>query len=235
MLVAATYKKVISVRLIALIIFYTQIQFPAFAGEAINPKTISPLDPIAVHNLHLTKTAQIGLLRFDIIDNADVGTKSFMAGCKKPYTLSFGAWEALSENKASGIVRGGFNLESLRRIFATEFEKYGYPAYVPDLSLFETRVGSDADFRIAVTVTNVQFAQCSTSRNSQLVNGRSYVQAKWEVFSQRDQTVVYTKTVEASYETPDVKFIEEREFNRFLLRQLTDNLLSDHDFVAIFR
>jgi len=232
---SAAYKKGISVRLIALFIFYTLIQLYAFAGEDVNPKTVAPLEPIDVYDLHLKNTAQIGLLRFDMIDNAVVGTKSFRSGCMKPYTLSFGAWELMSEDKALGIIRGGFDLESLRRIFATEMEKAGYPHYAPDLSLFETKLGSDADFRIAVTVTNIQFALCTSSGARQGVNGRSYVKAKWEVFSQREQTVVYGKTVEASYETPDVKFITEREFNRILLRQMSDSVLADHDFVAIFR
>ncbi len=233
--VPATYNKVITVRLIVLSILYTLIQLHAFAGEPVNPKSVSPVNPLDVRNLHLTKTAQVGMLRFDIADNADVGTKSYRSGCRTPYTLSFGAWEVMSANKPLGIIRGGFDLESLRKIFATELEKSGYPAYEPDLSLFETQLGSDADFRIAVTVTNLQFAQCAATGNSQHINGQTYVQAKWEVFSQREQKVVYTKSAEASYESPDVKFIEEREFNRILLRRLTDNLLADHEFAAIFR
>lgn len=222
-------------RLIALTILYALIQFHACAGEVIDPKSVPALKAIDVHELHLTKTAQIGLLRFDMIDNANVGTESYREDCHKPYTLSFGAWELLSENKEMGIVRGGFNVDSLQRIFATQMQKSGYPEYAPDLSLFATRLGSDADFRIGVTVTSVQFAFCAGPIGRKLVNGRSYVEAKFEVFSQREQKVVLSKTVEASYESPDVKFVEEREFNRNLLVRLTNNLLSDQEFAAIFR
>ena len=217
-----------------LLVIFSLAPVRVMAEEKIDPKTVMSLRPIDVHNLHLQQTADVQKLVFDFDAKHTVGTRSFRFGCANPMKLDLGGWEAITRDTTWGIVRGGLDLVSVRNAFAAEMSAAGYPAYQPDLSLFEIHKGSDPDFSVAVTITDLQFAECAGGRRGNLT-GHSYIQAKWEVYSQKEQKVVYNKLVQASLITKGDDELEERDFNRKLIRQLSANLLADADFVAIFK
>lgn len=206
----------------------------AFAGEDYTPTTYPALHAIDVHGLHLAKTVQVGVLRMNIEDHDFVGSMTLGRGCSHPLNLSLDAYELVTKNKYGDLSAWVYNLHSVQKIVAAEMEQAGYPKYDPDLSLFEMRLGSDADFRIAMTLNDLHFKKCNDffMRHTE---GIGNINATWEVYSQREQKVVYSKSVFASIEAPSGKEVDDREFNRRLIAQMVDNILADPEFVAVFK
>ncbi len=206
----------------------------AQAADDFVPKVVESRQPIDVRNLHIADTTQVGVARIDIDAHAFVGATTLNATCSSPVNLSLDAYESLSNKDNKDNPLWSFDLPTVRKIFATEMEKAGYPRYDPDLSLFESRLGSDADYRIAVTFTKLEFKKCG-NRFMRVDKGSAYVAARIELYSQRKQKTVFDKVLDSSYKMDDSHPMQDRDFNRSLIGQLADNLLSDPDWVAAFR
>jgi hypothetical protein len=205
----------------------------ARADDSRLPDFVLSKRPIDVRNLHLTQTTQVRVARFDIDENTSVGSLTLNGTCSGGRNYSLGAYETLNTKTFPLTTSWAFDLAAVQKIFATEMDSAGYLRYQPDLSLFETHLGSDADFQTAVTFTNMQFNKCSHWYLFD-TSGISYIKARIEVFSQKEQKTVLDKIVEAALKIARSDSIEDREFNRRLIAQLADNLLADPDYVAIF-
>ena len=206
---------------------------PVYAKEEFVPDVAADKQPIDVHQLRITSTAEVGVVRFTIEPHDYVGPITLNHSCIHPANLTFDAYELVSKRINQYESQWTFNLQSLQKTFATEMEKVGYPKYDPDLSLFGATVGTDADFRIGVTFTNLQFNKCS-DRFLLDTQGSAFIEAIIEVFSPQTQQVVYASVVKASYKLDGFHGLTDRDFNQRLIRQMIANLLAEPDFVAVF-
>jgi S1-C subfamily serine protease len=109
--------------------------------------------------------------------------------------------------------------------------KAGYPKHQVGESAFEQKIGSDADFKAGVTLVDIKYSFCGTGND---IKGAGYIKMKWELFSVLRQKVVYTKTIEASFNNKSGSGLNSDDFFRKLLEAEVDNLLADTDFVKTF-
>jgi len=232
-----------TVRALILAILCCLLPIAVQAGDnaVADPAVVAPAaavlatgSPIDVRGLGLTRTAQLGVLHFDIADSADIGTMTFNGSCSHPYKLTLGGYDVVTKDMVNKVPLWGLDLPSIQRIFAVRMEQRGYPKYEPDLSLFQVRLGSDADLRVAVTFTEMKFAKCSDAR-SRVTQGSNAMKAKWDVYSQRDQKIVYSKIAGGNLTLGSSEAIEDRDFNRRIIEQMIDSLQADPEFVAIFK
>jgi hypothetical protein len=231
---AVRYSNGLSVRLRALFALCCAVSAAALADSTAVPDVVVSKSPIDVRKLHITQTAQVSMARMDIEPHSYVGALTLNGSCSGSANFSLDAYELISKRVIEGYSQWSFDLASVRKVFAAELESAGYPKYAPDISLFEARLGSDADFRVAVTFTNLQFNKCSDTFLLK-TEGIGYLKADIEVFSEREQKVVLKKTVESAFKADSAHAMEDREFNRRLLGVLFDNLLADAEFVAAFQ
>ena len=78
-----------------------------------------------------------------------------------------------------------------------------------DVSAFDTGAPSDADYRLGGTVLTVDNQICAYSNN---VKGSIKVEIKWDLFSTKQQRVVLSKTVTASYARDSFETTAPRDF-----------------------
>ena len=206
----------------------------AQAGDGFSPQLVPSAVPIDVHNIHIVETTQLRKVRLDIDPHTFVGAITFNWKCSSAVNVSLDAYQAVARPDPKDESKWSFNLATMSRAFAVEMEKAGYPRYDPDLSLFEARLGSDADYQIGTTFTKLEFNKCG-NHYLNVVKGSAYVAARFELYSPRLQKAVFDKVVEASYRIDEDRAIEDRDFNFLLLKQLVDNLLADPDFAAAYR
>jgi len=91
-------------------------------------------------------------------------------------------------------------------------------------SVFEADPGNAVDFRLGVTLQALDWRVCD--RNG--TRGAGWGRFKWELFSLREQRVVYSAEVEASIQSDD--FMPSGEFSRRFGRNAASNLLADPAF-----
>lgn len=96
-------------------------------------------------------------------------------------------------------------------------------------SVFEADPASAVDFRLGVTLLALDWRVCD--RNG--TRGAGWGRFKWELFSLREQRVVYTAEVEAGVKSDD--FLPAGEFSRRFGRNAASNLLADPAFADALR
>jgi S1-C subfamily serine protease len=105
-----------------------------------------------------------------------------------------------------------------------------YSAPEPPKSVFETQTpGSGADLRAGATLLAWDWRTCGREE----YKGESYAKVRWEIFSARQQRVVYTATVESSHSSGD--YVKPAEFDQAFLRATVDGLLSDPRVAELVR
>ncbi len=123
-------------------------------------------------------------------------------------------------------------IEIVGNLFKAELRKYGYPEYSPGESLFEDKIGVEADFVAGATLQDLKYDLCWKGHSRGL--GKAYAKMKWEVYSNQLQKVVYSKVVEASIDNSKEDPISDLEIDKKLFSVAVDNLISDQKFVDIF-
>jgi serine protease Do len=78
-----------------------------------------------------------------------------------------------------------------------------------EVSAFDTGAPSDADYRLGGTVLSVDNKICTYSNN---VKGSIKVEIKWDLFSTKQQRVVLSRTVTASYARDSFETTSPRDF-----------------------
>lgn len=109
---------------------------------------------------------------------------------------------------------------------ATEFQFMRKPGQD---SVFEADPGNAVDFRLGVTLLALDWRVCD--RNG--TRGAGWGRFKWELFSLREQRVVYSAEVEASMQSDD--FMPAGEFSHRFGRNAASNLLADPAFADALR
>ena len=96
-------------------------------------------------------------------------------------------------------------------------------------SVFEADPSAAVDFRVGVTLLALDWRVCERNGNK----GAGWGRFKWELFSLRDQRVVYSAEVQASVQSDD--FLPPGEFSRRFGRNVAANLLADPAFADALR
>ena len=96
-------------------------------------------------------------------------------------------------------------------------------------SVFEADPGNAVDFRIGVTMLALDYRVCERSGT----RGAAWGRFKWELFSLREQRVVYSAEVEGSLQTDE--FMPAGDFSRQFGRNVAANLLADPAFADALR
>lgn len=118
---------------------------------------------------------------------------------------------------------------SLNRVFKERVAELGFVPADATKSVFDDKAGNSADFRFGATLLALDYRSCGGNE----VKGAAYAKLRWEVFSARRQKVVYAATLESSFATE--RAINEKEFDRALMRTIVDNLFADPRFVEMIR
>ena len=96
-------------------------------------------------------------------------------------------------------------------------------------SVFEADPANAVDFRLGVTMLALDYRTCE--RNG--TKGAAWGKFKWELFSLREQRVVYSAEIEGSVQTDE--FLPSGDFSRQFGRNIASNLLADPAFADALR
>jgi len=122
-----------------------------------------------------------------------------------------------------------FLTNQLSRAFKERAVELGLSAPDTTKSVFDSKGGAAADFRVGATLLALDYRACG----GQEYKGDTYAKLKWELFSTRRQKVVYSSIIGASYSTS--KSIAEKDFDKAVMQSIVDNLLGDPRFVEVIR
>ncbi|GAA0769680.1 trypsin-like peptidase domain-containing protein [Ideonella azotifigens] len=115
--------------------------------------------------------------------------------------------------------------------FKIELKAQGLTGSSTEVSAFDTSQPSDADFRVGGVISNFNDSECTYPSGRK---GVIELTIKWDLFSTRQQRVVFSKTVSSAERIPGFENITGRDFMlRAFGRNLRD-LLTDADAKAIF-
>ena len=109
--------------------------------------------------------------------------------------------------------------------------KLGFSAPEHTKSVFDDKpgAGNNADLRLGATLLAFDYRTCGDAT----VKGSAYAKIKWEVFSVRQQRVVYSATSESSLSREDR--VPGADFTRAFMESVIDGLLSDAKFAELVR
>jgi len=183
------------------------------------PPQIAANKPIDVSQKNISRTVDFQAWKVNIDPIDVIGTYHPGIFCSDPQEKRY--WPKLGD-----WLRG-----TTRDIFMENALKAGYPKHQAGESAFDQKIGSDADFKAGVTLLDLKYSFCGTGNDT---TGVGYVKMKWELFSVLRQKVVYTKTIEASFNNKSGPVLNSDDFFRKLLGAEVDNLLADTGFVSTF-
>jgi len=196
----------------------------AQADSLIIPASIPHATPIDIRKYESKASAQVVVVKSDVVDGTLVG---FVGQSDNCYEIG-----SIRADKSINDI----TVETASKAFSSESRKYGYARYDPDLSVFESKIGTDPDFGIAITVLDMRYKLCRTwdMLGRVTVFGRAYVKAKVELKYAKNQIIVYAKEVAASSDLDYGNRISLSFFFPLLQRELIDQVLADPDFVGAY-
>jgi len=185
----------------------------------IAPQQIAAMKPIDVSQKNISRTVDFTAWKVNVDPIDVIGTFHTGLFCSDAQEKRY--WPKL----------GDWLREVTRDTYMVNAFKAGYPKHQVGESAFEQKIGSDADFKAGVTLVDIKYSFCGTGND---IKGAGYIKMKWELFSVLRQKVVYTKTIEASFNNKSGSGLNSDDFFRKLLEAEVDNLLADTDFVKTF-
>lgn len=114
--------------------------------------------------------------------------------------------------------------------FKLEAKAQGLNASSTEVSAFDTAQPSDADFRIGGVISAMNDAECSYPGGRK---GVIELTIKWDVFSSRQQRVVYSKSVSSSEKLDSFEKISGRDFMVKAFQGNLRELLTDQEAKAV--
>lgn len=189
--------------------------------EVVVPR-VAAKTAIDVTDKQVTRTAEFSAWKVNVDPVDQIGTEHTGVFCSSPDEEQY--WTKLGE-----WLRPTTREEYMKKAF-----KLGYPKHQAGESAFDEKVGSEADFRIGVTLLDIKYNRCGRSNDKNL-KGTAYVKMKWELFSVSKQKVVFGKTIDASFDNTSGTGVTADDFFRDLMAAEVTNLLADPDWGATFQ
>ena len=186
----------------------------AFADAEPIPNFTTPV-PIALTAKGAARTVTVVARTTQRVgDNVGAETHGMFCGGEVPLTV-----------KDLNVVRS-----ILFTAVTKELERAGYARFEPNESAFDNQEGKSADFKLGATVKSYRFVMCRGSGTD--VTGGAYYKIFWELFSTRQQKVIFSATTEGSYNNKEtMKFadmVNKAQYNAL------DSLLALPAFVSAY-
>lgn len=189
---------------------------PKFACA--EPAPITHTAPIDVHALKVKKTAQFAIWKTKFEQTDKVGTFSRGLFCSDavdiPYTKSLDQYNVTRANKA----------------FIDKGDALGYPKYEGDESAFSEKLGTEADYKLGVTLLAMHYELCGGGGE---ISGIGNVKLRVELFSNKLKKIVYSKNVNGAYAASKKMKIE--DFDTELFGDAFNEMFADASYTAMFR
>lgn len=120
-----------------------------------------------------------------------------------------------------------FLIRNVTKVFKEESIRFGFSLPEGTKSVFEDKAPNGADFRLGATLLKFDYRVCGRHDTK----GDVYAAIKWELFSARRQKVVYSATIESSFNAD--KSMPFSQFEKALARSMVHNLLGDPRFAQV--
>jgi S1-C subfamily serine protease len=119
----------------------------------------------------------------------------------------------------------------LSKVFKEKASALGYPKYSAGDSAFADASNSGVDYRLGFSLMDFNQIVCVSSGNE--VSGSAKVTLKAELFSNKLQKVVYSRTIEGAFSAEHG--IQESDFTDTLIGNALDVMFADQKYVDSFR
>jgi len=186
----------------------------AFADTA--TQTSAP--PINVANDKISKTVQIKNWKVALDNPTKVGT------------VSRGLFCSGSSDFAYNTTYDRYFLGRLAKSFKEKAAALGYPRYEAGDSAFADTTNSGADFRLGFTLLQLNNKLCLDAKDA---SGQSKFTIKAEVFSNKLQKVVYSRSIDGAFSS-DAK-INMDVFTDNLIGNALDQMFADPQYANVYR
>jgi S1-C subfamily serine protease len=174
--------------------------------------------PISVTGEGIKKTTQFKNWKVSLNSPTKVGTITrglFCNGASDfPYTTTYDR----------------FFVVHLSKVFKEKSLALGYPRYEAGDSAFADNSISSADYRIGFSLVDMNQNICIVDKN---ISGTATVSFKVELFSNKLQKVVYSRTIDGAFSTESK--INENAFTDNLIGNALDAVFADQKYVNLFR
>jgi S1-C subfamily serine protease len=188
---------------------------PVFAADT---PANTAVTAISVANENIKKTAQFKNWKVNLDSLSKVGTLTmgmFCAGARDfPYNTTY----------------NNYFVARLGKVFKERSAALGYPKYEAGDSAFADASSSGADFRIGFSLLELNDNLCVSGKE---VSGTGKVKLKVELFSNKLQKVVYSRTVEGAFSSENK--VSEDIFNDTMLTTALDQMFADQKYANAYR
>ena len=118
----------------------------------------------------------------------------------------------------------------MTKVFKERTAELGYPKYQSSDSAFADSAAAAADFRVGFTVVDMNYKICARAHE---VSGTASIKLKAELFSNKLQKVLYSRTIDGNYASAES--VKMDIFFDGLLGNALDQMLGDQKYVAAYR
>lgn len=174
--------------------------------------------PIDVHNLNVKKTAQFKIWKNSIDHSSSVGTFSLGIFCTDTVEIPYK--KGLDE----------YNVARTTKVLADKGSALGYPKFEGDESAFADKLGAEADYKMGVTLLAMHYDICGDNKE---VSGNGNVKLRVELFSNKLQKLVYSKSVSGKFSSSKKIKMEDFDFETFA--DAFNEVFADPNYVALFK
>jgi serine protease Do len=173
--------------------------------------------PIDVHGQNVRKTSQFKIWKSNVELLDKIGKFSNGLFCADTSDILY----------SKGIDQ--YNVIRISKKFADQSALLGYPKFEGEESAFSDKLGTEADFKLGITLLAQQYKVCG---DNTAWSGDGTVKMRVELFSNKLQKIVYSKNVEGAFST--TKKMKGEAFDDALFGAALDQVFSDSKYVRLF-
>ncbi|MBV1775276.1 hypothetical protein KSF73_06070 [Burkholderiaceae bacterium DAT-1] len=129
-----------------------------------------------------------------------------------------------------------FSTKQFNRPLTQKSASLGYSTYSPDTSIFEHKIGTDADISIAISITDFKFKTCITDyfNGSFKIYGKAYIAGNIEAKLAQTQEIIYKQFVDNSVNAEKGSAMDLVDFMTSISDALVDAILADPKYVDAY-
>ena len=192
-------------------------------GIALSPASVlaapgSASSPINVNALNIKKTSQIKVWKSNIEFRDKIGKFGSGLFCSDKVDIPYS--KGLDE----------YHVMRISKAFAERNATLGYPKFEGEESAFADKLGTEADFKVGLTLLSLDYNLCGDNKE---YSGTSTIKLKVELYSTKTKRVTYSNTLSGSFSSE--KKIKSEAFDDGLLNSALDVMYSDPKYVEVFR
>lgn len=173
---------------------------------------------IDVHAFNIKKTTQFKIWKNVIEESDKIGTFSRGMFCSDKTDIPY----------TKGIDQ--YNMIRVNKTFTEQSQALGYPKYEGAESAFSEKLGTEADYKMGVTLLAQSYTICGDNKD---VSGSASVKLRIELFSNKLQKIVYVATTEGAFNSKDK--IKMETFDDSVFASALEQVFLDAKYVALFK